>query len=143
MTENRKHAEDREKDLRFAILRIQKGRARTQATKVSIASVAREAGVSSALIHNHYPKIAEEIRIVVGRSIREQRDAKHDELRSALERNRELRKEIDNLRLLVANLASENEVLIAENRELKAIQKASKSIAIIRAGQQESSLMNK
>jgi AcrR family transcriptional regulator len=135
MTETRKRAEDREKDLRLAMQRIERGRAHTKPTKLSVASVAREAGVSTALIHNHYPKIAEDIRIAVGRSSRAQKDAKHEELRSALERNRELRKEIENLRQLVANLASENEVLIAENRELKAMQKASKTMAII-AGQQ-------
>lgn len=121
MTENpRKRSEDREKDLRLAMLRIEHGRARTKATKISIASVACEAGVSAALIHNYYPTIAEEIRIAVGRSTRAQRDAKQSELKASLERNRELRQEIKMLELLVANLASENEVLIAENREFRA-----------------------
>lgn len=121
----RLRAEDREKDLRLAMLRIERGRAHTNATKISIASVAREAGISTALIHNHYPHIAEEIRVAAGRSSRSQRDAKHEHLKEAHERNRVLRKEIEKLELLVGNLASENEVLIAENRELKAISKAS------------------
>jgi len=50
---NYKPAEDREKDLRFALYRTQKGRAHTGETKVTIAAVAREAGVSTALTHNH------------------------------------------------------------------------------------------
>lgn len=59
---NYKPAEHREKDLKLALLRIQKGRTRTGELKVTIAAVAREAGVSTALIHNHYPRIAMAIR---------------------------------------------------------------------------------
>jgi AcrR family transcriptional regulator len=118
----RKRSEDREKDLRLAILRIERGRAHTKETKVSIASVAREAGVSTALIHNHYPKVAEDIRTAVGRCSRTQRDAKHEELKTAQGRNKELRQEIEQLTLLVKNLASENEMLIMENRMLRATQ---------------------
>ncbi|CAG0929125.1 MAG: TetR family transcriptional regulator [Rhodocyclaceae bacterium] len=120
----RKRSEDREKDLRLAMLRIERGRAHTNATKVSVATVAREAGVTPALIHNHYPHIAEEIRTAVGRSSRAQRDSKHEELKAARDRNRELRAEIERLELLVRNLASENEVLITENRVLRAAQAA-------------------
>ena len=50
---NYKPAEDREKDLRLALYRIQKGRTRSGETKVTITAVAREAGVSTALIHNY------------------------------------------------------------------------------------------
>ena len=125
MTEStRKRAKDREKELRLAMLRIDRGRAQTKATKISIASVAREAGVSTALIHNHYPNVAEDIRAAVGRSSRDQRDAKQNELNASRDRNRDLRREIERLELLVKNLASETEVLIAEKRELKAIQNA-------------------
>jgi hypothetical protein len=46
-----------------------------------VTSVAREAGVSAALIHNHYPSIAERIRQEQGRGSRAQRDAKHQELK--------------------------------------------------------------
>ena len=38
---NYKPAEDREKDLKLAIYRLQKGRAHTKETKVTIAAVAR------------------------------------------------------------------------------------------------------
>lgn len=120
MTTKRKPANARRKDLELAISRIQRGRAHTKASKVSIASVAKEVGVTPALIHNHYPDIAEAIREAQARSSRAQRNAKHSELRAAHEKNRILREEADALRFQVAKLASINEVLIAENRTLKA-----------------------
>ena len=119
MTIKRKPSDARERDLQLALARIQRGRAHTGESKVTIASVAREAGVSTALIHNHYPIIAEAIRDAQGRSSRVQRDVKHQELRAEREKNRALRLEIEGLRAKVASLASINEVLIAENRLLK------------------------
>ncbi|MGV8744039.1 TetR family transcriptional regulator, partial [Pseudomonas aeruginosa] len=71
-----KPGEDREKDLKLALYRIQKGRAHTGETKVTIAAVAREAKVSTALIHNYYPGIAESIREAHGRSSCAMRDVK-------------------------------------------------------------------
>jgi AcrR family transcriptional regulator len=122
MTIKRKSAEAREKDLQLALARIQRGRAHTGETKVSIAAVAREAGVSTALIHNNYPGIAEKIRQAQASSSRAQRDVKHQYFRMEREKNRALRQEIEELRAKVARLASLNEVLIAEVRVLKAIQ---------------------
>jgi AcrR family transcriptional regulator len=119
MTINRKSADAREKELQLALRRIERGRAKTDEKKVSIAAVAREAGVSASLIHNHYPKIAEAIREIQGRSSRAQRDEKHQDLRVEREKSRVLRLEIEELRAKVANLASLNEVLINENRVLK------------------------
>ncbi|MFJ1271720.1 TetR family transcriptional regulator [Pseudomonas aeruginosa] len=126
MTTKRKPSDARERDLQLALARIQRGRAHTGESKITIASVAREAGVSTALIHNHYPIIAEAIRDAQGRSSRAQRDVKHQELRAEREKNRALRQEIEGLRTKVANLASINEVLLAENRLLKAKQSDSK-----------------
>lgn len=120
MSEDRKTALAREKDLRLAMFRIQRGRAHTKAIKVSIASVAREAGVSAALIHNHYPHIADEIRQVQGRDTRAQRDAKRLEVKAERDKARELRREIASLRADVSKLASINEVLLAENAVLRA-----------------------
>ncbi|HEJ3160271.1 TetR family transcriptional regulator [Pseudomonas aeruginosa] len=128
MTTKRKPSDARERDLQLALARIQRGRAHTGETKVTIAAVAREAGVSTALIHNHYPIIAEAIRDAQGRSSRAQRDVKHQDLRAEREKNRALRKEIEELRAKVARLASINEVLIAENRVLKAKQSDSKVV---------------
>ncbi len=120
MTISRKPADAREKELQFALLRIERGRAKTGEKKVTIAAVAREAGVSAALIHNHYPNIAEAIREVQGRSSRAQRDEKQQDLRAEREKGRALRLEIEELRAKVASLASLNEVLINENRILNA-----------------------
>lgn len=122
MTIKRMTSDTREKELRLAILRIERGRTKTGEKKVTIAAVAREAGVSAALIHNHYPNIAEAIREVQGRSSRAQRDVKHQDLRTEQEKNRSLRQEIEELRVKVARLASLNENLEHENRILKAKQ---------------------
>lgn len=119
-TSKYKPAEQREKDLKLALLRIQKGLAQTKETKVSIAAVAREAGVSTALIHNHYPGIAEAIRKAQGRSSRAMRDVKHQVLITERKKSKAYREEIAELRAKVAHLASINEVLLDENCVLKA-----------------------
>jgi AcrR family transcriptional regulator len=126
---NYKSAEAREKDLRLALYRIQKGRAHTGETKVTIAAVAREAGISTALIHNHYPKIAEAVREAQGRSSRAARDVKHQDLIAERKRSAEHRQVIEELRAKVAALASINEVLLDEIRVLKA--KASDSKVVV------------
>jgi AcrR family transcriptional regulator len=120
MTSKRKPADARRKDLELAMSRILRGRTHTKASKVSITSVAREAGVTPALIHNHYPEIAETIREAQGQSSRAHRDAKHGELKGEREKNRALRQEMQELRHQVAKLASINEVLLYENRTLLA-----------------------
>ena len=115
-----KPAEDREKDLKLALYRIQKGRAHTGATKVTIAAVAREADVSTSLIHNYYPGIAEAIREAQGRSSRAMRDVKHQDLIAERKKSADYRQEIEELRTKVARLASINEILLNENGVLKA-----------------------
>ena len=117
---NYKPAENREKDLKLALYRIQKGRAHTGEPKVTIAAVAREAGVSTALIHNYYPGIAETIREAQGRSSRAMRDVKHQDLITERKKSAAYRQEIEDLRAKVARLASINEVLSNENDVLKA-----------------------
>ena len=115
-----KPAEIRERDLKLALYRIQKGRAHTGETKITIAAVAREAGVSTALIHNHYPAIAESIREAQGHSSRSMRDVKHQDLIAERKKSAAYRQEIETLLIKVAALASLNEVLLAENVVLKA-----------------------
>ncbi|MGU9849544.1 TetR family transcriptional regulator [Pseudomonas koreensis] len=117
---NYKPAEDRKKDLRLAISRIEHGRANTKEAKLTIAAVAREAGVSTALIHNHYPAIAETIREKQGRSSRAMRDVKHQDLSAERQKSAGYRQEIDELKAKLASIASINEVLLEENRVLKA-----------------------
>ncbi|SOE58325.1 transcriptional regulator, TetR family [Burkholderia sp. YR290] len=120
VTTSRKPASSREKDLRLALFRIEQGRAHTKAKKISISSVAREAGVSAALIHNHYPSIAELIRVKQGASSRDHRDAKQNELQAERSKSKALRAELDETKRQVAKLASLNETLIVENETLKA-----------------------
>lgn len=116
---NYKPAENREKDLRLAIYRLQKGRAHTKETKITIAAVAREAGVSTALIHNHYPAVAEAIREIQGRSSRAMRDVKHQDLIAERQKSAAYRQEVEELKARLASIASINEVLLDDNQTLK------------------------
>lgn len=88
--------------------------------KISIALVARAAGVTHGLIHNTYPAVAERIRILMGKSVRAQRDSKHQALMVEKEKNRVLRAENDQLLEDLARIASVNQRLLFEMAELKA-----------------------
>ena len=105
-TRSRKQTEKR---LREAIDQLQK-----LGTKVSISAVAKAAEVTPALIHNTYPDIAEQIRGVIGKSTRLQRDTKHEALVKERERSRDLRAEVERLRLEAAKLASINLTLLSK-----------------------------
>lgn len=89
--------------------------------KLSIAAVARAAGVTPGLIHNTYPAVAEKIRNLMGKSVRAQRDSKHKALMSEKEKNRALRAENDQLLEELARVASVNQRLLFEMAELKAV----------------------
>ncbi|MBB4868112.1 hypothetical protein HNP46_007031 [Pseudomonas nitritireducens] len=88
---------------------------------LTIASVARAANVTPGLIHNTYPAVAERIRTLMGKSVRAQRDSKHQALMSEKEKNRALRAENDQLLVELAQLASVNQRLIFEVAELKVL----------------------
>ena len=88
--------------------------------KISITLVARAAGVTPGLIHNTYPAVAERIRILMGKSVRAQRDSKHQALLAEKEKNRVLRVENDQLLKDLARIASVNQRLLFEMAELKA-----------------------
>lgn len=103
-------------ELRLAILRV-----KNKGLKLSISAVAAEAGVSAGLIHNTYPDIAEEIRALLGRKIRQQRDDMAKELADAKRRMRELREELDSALADLAKTASINETLRTELVTLRAI----------------------
>ncbi|MGU6745717.1 TetR family transcriptional regulator [Salmonella enterica subsp. houtenae serovar 6,7:z4,z24:-] len=87
--------------------------------KISIALVARIAGITPGLIHNTYPAVAEKIRLLMGKSVRAQRDSKHQALMVEKERNRVLRAENDQLLDELARIASVNQRLLFEMDELK------------------------
>src|SRR5450830_1443145 len=116
---SRKTAEIREKELRLAVHRIEQGRSNSNAKSLTVSSVAREAGVSAALIHNHYPAIAELIRTKQGASSRQKRDAKQSELLAQKNKNTELRRELVEMRSQLAKLATINEMLFIENSALR------------------------
>lgn len=88
--------------------------------KISIALVARAAGVTPGLIHNTYPAVAERIRILMGKSVRAQRDSKHQALLAEKEKNRVLRAENDQLLEELARIVSVNQRLLFEMADLKA-----------------------
>lgn len=88
--------------------------------KISIALVARAAGVTPGLIHNTYPAVAERIRILMGKSVRAQRDSKHQALMVEKEKNRVLHAENDQLLEELTRIASVNQRLLFQMAELKA-----------------------
>jgi len=109
--------------LRLALLRLQKGRPRTvdPERKLSIAAVAEEAGVSAATIHNRYPEIADQIRRLLDKDTRRQRDAEHQRLLTERNKNRELRERLRVREEEIAKLVSLNAALEIENIELRAL----------------------
>ena len=107
-------ARNREKtatELSMALNRLQR-----REEKISISAVAKESGVSPALIHLRYPDFAEEIRKLAGKATRMQRDTKHELLMVEREKNRQLRLHMETLMAEIADLASVNEALKAELR---------------------------
>lgn len=108
------------KAVRLAIIRIEKGRPTivSEQRKMSVAAVAEEAGVSRALIHRDCPDLLERIKGGVNKGIRQQRDAKQNELKEYKERNRELRSEVAELKAMLAKVQSQNATLIRKNMAL-------------------------
>lgn len=119
MSTSKKSAASRAKEFDLAILRIQHGRAHTGATFVSFSSVAREVGVTPALIHNHYPDVAMQIRKLQGREDRSERDTARLALRTERENSRKLRAEVKELEQRIRMLTSINERLLAELHTLR------------------------
>jgi len=116
-----RNAETTRKNLEMALYRLQKGRGKVvKGGTLTIASVAKEAGVSTATIHNCHPEIAEQIRALQGKASRRQRDQKHEQLQRMRETNRVLREENAELKADLEKLASINETLALENRILRA-----------------------
>lgn len=116
-----RNAETTRKNLEMALYRLQKGRGKIlKGGRLTIAAVAKEAGVSTATIHNRHPEIAEQIRALQGKESRRQRDLKHEELQRIREANRALREENAELKADLGKLASINETLALENRVLRA-----------------------
>lgn len=111
------------KAIRQAIVRIEKGRPKVikPGRKLSIQSVAEEAGVSRATIHNNHPGLAERIREAGNKAVRTQRDEKNTELKELRVKYTDLRQEHIHIRELNRDMASEMASLIMENQRLTAI----------------------
>lgn len=118
MTTERKSFAIREKELTLAIARIKSGRSTEK--KVTFAGVAREAGVSTALIHNYHPEIAASIRNAGGKSVKDQIRNRDDLLAAERKKNKDLRAEVKKLTQNLAKIASINENLLAEIRSTQA-----------------------
>ena len=78
---------------------------------VNISRVAREAGVSTSLIHNYYPDIADEIRRIANNGPRRSQATLRDKLNDANKKNKTLRDEIRQLQRRISQLATLNEML--------------------------------
>lgn len=104
--------------------------------KVTISAVAKAANVSSALIHNTYPDLAEQIRAITGKATRDQRDEKHTALIKEREKNRTMRAENALLKADIAKLASVNQKLLLEMAVLKGVA-SGKVVTILRQSTSE------
>ncbi|SAK82076.1 TetR family transcriptional regulator-like protein [Caballeronia calidae] len=112
--------------LELALRRLQHGKMRSNHDgRISIAAVAREAGVSNATIHNRYPEIAERIRALHARTARDVTRAIPDTSDILHKKLQEARKEIDQLKKDLVKSQSINLRLLRENEMLRArLQKA-------------------
>lgn len=112
------------KELTSAIYRIQKGRpvrVAKEGLRLSISSVAREAGLTPAAIHNRYPQVAEKIRALLNKDSRVQRDNARAKLAKARQINDDLREEVKQLKRDLQELASQHATVVTELEELRAI----------------------
>ncbi len=103
------------KALENALIRLEKIR-----TNISLAALAEEAGVADSTIHNRYPEIAAQVRQIIGKEHKSQRDKKSQELKTEKSKNQELRAEIESLEADVRKLTSINATLERENAQLRA-----------------------
>jgi AcrR family transcriptional regulator len=90
------------------------------ASKMTITAVAKEAGISAAAVLTTYPDVAERIRTIQGKAMRQQRNAKIDEVKQLEARNRELREELAQAQADLQTLASINQTLRDELHTLHA-----------------------
>lgn len=89
--------------------------------KVTLRAVAEEAKVSPSLLNNRYPDFAEQVRAIMGKALRQQRNEKADLLVAEREKNRKLRELVGSQLVEITRLASVNESLRTELVLQKAI----------------------
>ncbi len=105
----------RREELQKAILRLT-----NRKLPVTISAVAREVGVTPALIHNTYSDVAEQIRALQGKGLRAQRDELREELAKLRASNQTLRQEKEKADADARMLASMLEAMRHEMARLKA-----------------------
>lgn len=110
-------------ELRRAILRIEHQRPKRvdkEACRLNISTVAREAGLTPASIHNSYPEIAEIIRAKI-RAVNGGRRPKAElKLKQLSSRVSRLQEQLRSAERDVARIASENAKLLSVIAELRA-----------------------
>jgi AcrR family transcriptional regulator len=107
--------------LEIALRRLQHGKMRsTHDGRISIAAVAREAGVSNATIHNRYPDIAERVRALHAKPSKRRTKAMPDTSDVLQRKLVEARKAIEQLKTDLVKSQSINLRLAKENELLRA-----------------------
>jgi DNA-binding transcriptional MocR family regulator len=120
------------KAIHQAIVRIEKGRPKVvkPGRRLSIKSVAEEAGVSRATIHNNYPRLAERIRESRNKAVRSQRNEKDTALKALRAKYSALRYDLIQARKLNQDMASEMATLVTEIERMRAVA-GSPNVAVI------------
>lgn len=122
------------KALENALIRLKHGRPNVvdKKRKISISALAEEAGVADSTIHNCYPEIAAQVRQIISKEHKSQRDKKSQELKTLKSKYQELRAEKESLEAENQNLVSINVTLEDENDQLRAELASGNVVRIIR-----------
>jgi len=115
-----------EREIKLAIARIRHGKQkRTSADrKFSIASVAAEAGVSNATIHNRYPQLAEHIRKIQKADAKGTTEKKQTEISELKRQIAELRNQLEERDSELRKIAIVNLRLSQEMKGLKSTKRS-------------------
>jgi AcrR family transcriptional regulator len=106
-----------------ASIRVAIEKLKNSGSSISISAVAKEASIQPSTIHKVYPDEAEEIRVLMGRGVRQQRDRKQAELSAAHATVRELSAKVLQLEKDLGNLASINYSQRHRIERLEAVQR--------------------
>ena len=122
------------KAVRMAIIRIEKGRPNVVAKdrKISVSSVAEEAGVTRNTINRDCPDLHTRIQGLMNKDVREQLRLKQIELNGVKERNKELRGEVKELEDINSCLQSKNASLMTKYSELERLEYAEDNVVPLR-----------